>query len=67
MTPAPSDLLAMLRALPSAADEAGLAGLHALEAAYRMCLLVLLESCLEDGIDVDPAELGIDCGVVDDL
>lgn len=67
MTPVPSDLLATLRAFPDAADAAAAAGLHELEAAYRMALLLFMDACLQDGIDLDPADIGADFGVIDDL
>jgi hypothetical protein len=61
-----TEFLAMLRGFPAAADAAELAGHHQLSAAYQMALCLFLEAAAEDGVEVDPAEVGIMFGFVDD-
>ena len=49
----------------AAADRHGLAGNRNIEAALQQCRLILVEACVDDGVDLDQAVAGIAYGVID--
>lgn len=49
----------------AAAESNGLAGRHNIEAALYQCRLILVEACVDDGVDLDQAVAGIAYGVID--
>lgn len=49
------------------ADVHGLAGHRSVEAALQQCRLILVEACVDDGVELDQQRFGVEFGVVDDL
>jgi hypothetical protein len=66
MTRPTPEFLAMLRGFPAAADAAELAGHGELAIAYQTALCMFLQACADDGIEVDPADVGFMFGIIDD-
>ena len=48
------------------AESSGLAGRSSIEAALYQCRLILVEACVDDGVELDQSVAGIAYGVIDD-
>ncbi|WP_424680884.1 hypothetical protein [Frateuria sp. YIM B11624] len=48
------------------ADVHACAGHPNIEAALLQCRLILIEACVDDGVELDFSQLGVEFGVIDD-
>lgn len=55
----------LLGCMGEAAEAQGVAGRGNVEAALQQSRLLLIEACFDDGVQLDPAVVGGDFGVID--
>jgi hypothetical protein len=63
---ADATLTELAAVLGDLAEAQAIAGHHNVEAALYQSRLLLVEACIDDGVELDGAQLGFTFGVVDD-